>query len=333
MPAPQLRRADFGRDNAALCDLARRCPLGGGFSFYHRRDDFRERGRLQPDVETLVAEEAGALVAAGSVARKPLRLGARLQPTAYLFDVMVDPSYRGRGVGRALLRALVDASPGAALVYAHILDGNRASRRLFEREGFRAHRRRLVFHALLPGLEGRPCRAVAGPLPMDPAEAADIDRYLRRRYELVDATAGHDGLFRLETPDGLAWAALRRHGAKVAVRVPWHLRAAGRLVALVPRLGRPIVTWSLHHLGAEGRRPGAALDRLLRAAAEAAHRERVDLLLVPLFDDDPLNWNMRRYLLPRWGLTAGATRLYVRGVAAKSLLESARPLLLSGRDG
>ncbi|HEX5272465.1 MAG TPA: GNAT family N-acetyltransferase [Gemmataceae bacterium] len=333
MPGAVIRPADFGRDNAALCALARRCPQGGALSFYHERADFRERGRLQPHVETLVTEEAGTIMGCGSVARKPLWLGGSPYPTAYVFDLMVDPARRGRGIARDLLRGLVDACPGASLVYAHILDDNRASRRLFERQGFRAHRRRLKFHAILPSREGRASRAVVGPVLIDAAEAADIDGRLRKRYVLADETAGHDGLFRLETPDGRAWAALRRHGAKVAVSVPWPPRALGRLMPLFPRPGRPVVTWSLHHIGAEGRRPGAALDRLLRGAAGAARREGIDLLLVPLFDDDPLNVSLRRYLLPRWGLGAGATRLYVRGRAADAVLRSARPLLLSGRDG
>jgi hypothetical protein len=246
---------------------------------------------------------------------------------------MVDPAHRGRGIARALLRALLDACLGAALVYAHVLDDNRASRRLFEGEGFRAHRRRLLFQPLLPSLESRTSRTVAGPEPIEAGDAADIDRYLRQRYEMVDVTAGHDGLFRLEAPDGRAWAALRRHGAKVAVRVPWPLRVLGRLIPLAPRPGRPVLAWSLHHLGAEGRRPGAALEGLLRAAARAAWREGIDLLLVPLFEDDPLNADLRRYLVPRWGLTGGATRLYVRGPAVNALLRAERPLILSGRDG
>ncbi len=333
MAAARLRPADLRRDNAALCALARRCPLGGRLSFYHQRDDFRERGRLQPHVETLVAEEAGAVVGCGSLARKPLWLSGAPQPTAYVFDLMVDPPHRGRGIARRLLRALTASCPDARLVYAHILEDNIASRRLFEGEGFRVHPRRLLFHAVVPRIEGRASPTATGPDVIEPEVAAGIDRYLRRRYDMVDATAGHDGLFRAAVPDGRTWAALRRHGPKVAVRSPWYVRALARLAPGLPRLGQPVFTWSLHHLGAEGRHAGAALDRLLRAAAWATSRRRVDLLLVPLFDDDPLNANLRRYLLPRWGLTAGTTRLYVRGDSADALLGAARPLLLSGRDG
>jgi GNAT superfamily N-acetyltransferase len=328
-----LRTAEFPGDNAALCALARRCPLGGSLSFYHDRDDFRERGRLQPETAVMVAEEAGAVVGCACVARKALWLGGTPQPTAYVFDLMVDPLRRGRGIARRLLRALLDASSGTRLTYAHILDDNRASRRLFKSEGFRAHPRRILFPVILPRVEGRASGAVAGPEPIDPATAADIDRDLRRRYELVDSTAGHDGLFRLDDADGCAWAALRRHGPKVVVRAPWLVRAVARLMPLIPRPGRPVFTWSLHHLGAEGRCPGAALDRLLRAAAGAAVRQRIDLVLVPLFENDPLTATLRRFLLPRWRLSAGTTRLYVRGESAGAVLGADRPLLFSGRDG
>jgi hypothetical protein len=119
----------------------------------------------------------------------------------------------------------------------------------------------------------------------------------------------------------------------VVARVPWHLGALARLVPFLPRPGRPVVTWSLHHLGAEGRSPLAMLDHLLRAVAAVAARERIDLVLVPLFDDDPLNALLRRYLLPRWRVSAGTTRLYVAGAAADALLGVTRPLLFSGRDG
>jgi GNAT superfamily N-acetyltransferase len=328
-----LRPADLRRDNEALCSLARRCPLGGRLSFYHERDEFRDRGRLQPDFEVILAEEAGAVVGCGSVARKPLWLGGRWQETAYVFDLMVDPLRRGRGIARRLLHALTATFPNARLVYAHVLDDNAPSRQLFEGEGFRVHPRRLIFHALLPAVEGRASRAVTGPDLIDQAAAADIDEYLRARYELVDATAGHDGLFRLEGSDGRAWAAVRRHGAKVCVRAPWPMRALARLVPLIPRTGRPVFSWSLHHIGSEGRHRGEALDRLLRAAASTAARQRIDLLLVPLFDDDPLGANLRHHLLPRWRLSSGTTRLYSRGDAADALLSAGRPLLLSGRDG
>jgi GNAT superfamily N-acetyltransferase len=329
-----IRPADLPHDNDALCALSRRCPLGGRLSFYHERSDFRERGRLQPEVDVLLADAAGEVVGCGSVARKPLWLAGAMQPTAYVFDLMVDPPWRGRGLARRLLHALTAACPGVRLLYAHVLDDNRPSCRLFESEGFRAYRHCLRFHPLLPTIDGRASSAVVGPEPVEPAVAADIDGYLRQRHDLVDVTAGHDSLFRLDVPDGRAWAALRRHGAKVVVGVPWPFRPLARLVPFVPRPGRSVFTWSLHHLRAEGRRPAAALDRLLRAAARAAARERIDLLLVPLFDHDPHNAMIRRYLLPRWRLGAGGkTRLYMRGETADALLASRRPLLLSGRDG
>ena len=327
-----FRPADLRYDNAALSALARRCPLGGSLSFYHERDDFGERGRLQPAVEVILAEEAGTVVGCGSVARKPMWLGGTLQPSAYIFDLMVDPLRRGQGIARRLLRGLIEACPDACLVYAHVLDDNLPSRRLFVGAGFRAHPRRLFFHTLLPRVEGRPSGRVTGPSPIDPAIAADIDRRLRDSHDFIGATSGHDGLFRLEAADGRAWAALRRHGPKVCVRAPWYVPALARLIPSLPRPGRPVLAWSLHHLVADTRRPCAALDRLLRAAAWTAACQQIDLLLIPLFEDDPLNAVPGRYLLPRWGFSGGTTRLYVAGPAADALLASAKPLTLSACD-
>ena len=328
-----LRPADLRYDNATLCALARRCPLGGSFSFYHERDDFGERGRLQPDVKVILAEKAGGVVGCGSMARKPMWIGGTLQPTAYVFDLMVDRLHRSRGIARRLLGGLLAACPGARLVYAHVLDDNLPSRRLFEGAGFRAHPCRLFFHTLLPRLEGRASGRVSGPAPIDPAVAADIDRRLRESHDFVGATAGHDGLFHLEEADGRAWSVLRRHGPKVCVSAPWYVRALARLIPSVPCPGRPVLAWSLHHLGADDRRPGTALDRLLRAAAWAAARRGIDLLFVPLFENDPLNALLRRYLLPRWGPSSGTTRLYVAGPLVGRLLGAVKPLTLSACDG
>ena len=56
-----------------------------------------------------------------------------------LYDIIVDPERRGRGVGRALLDATVAAlkSSGAPQVVLSTADRNAPAQRLFERAGFR----------------------------------------------------------------------------------------------------------------------------------------------------------------------------------------------------
>jgi ribosomal protein S18 acetylase RimI-like enzyme len=330
-----LRRAEPAQDNAALCDLARRCPQGRRFRFYHERSDARERCRGHGDVEILVAQRGGRLAAAGTVARKQVWLAGGWRSAAYIFDLMVDPEQRRQGLARRMLAALRQFdSPPPQLVYSYILADNEPSRRLFEQEGFLAHPHSLLYHAVVPRLARRPpppgfhlCE------PVTQTAAATADARLRERYEFVDATAGHEGLFQLDWRGTRAWAAVRRCGPQVFVAVPWYWALMGWLLPFGPRRGHTVRAWSLHHLVAEGPEPSAALRHLVEAVAWVAARENVDALLLPLFDDDPTTALVRRLSLTGWGLAPPQTCLYVGGELAGAVLQASRPLLMSGKDG
>jgi ribosomal protein S18 acetylase RimI-like enzyme len=325
-----VRRAEPARDNAALCALARRCPQGRRLRFYHERDDFWERCRLQPSADVLVAESAGHLLGSVTVGRKPVWLSrSGWQPTAYVCDLMVAPEARGRGLGRALLRAAREASPAARLFYSHILEDNLASRRLFEGDGFAPHPQPLLYHILLPRLSGRRPPSTFRQLPADAPAGTAIDAVLRTRYDLVDATAGHDGLYLDERRPGRAWGAVRRHDAQVFVGLPWYADLLGRLLPGLPRAGRPLRIWSVHHLGGAG----GLVRRLIAAVAWLAAAERIDALAVPVFANDPSAADLPASALSRWGIPPGRTGLYLAGDLRDEVLATTRPLLLSGRDG
>src|SRR5438874_532819 len=329
-----LRRADPDRDNAALCALARRCPQGRRLSFYHERTDYRERCRLHADAEVFVVERQGIVAAAAAVARKQIWLGGTWRPVAYFFDGMVDPAYRGQQLGCRLLQALRQASPQAQLFYGYILEDNLASRRLCEREGLIAHPRRLLQYVVLPRLAQRePPPGFHWQEPVDEATARRLDAALQDRYDFLDTTAGQEGVFCLDWRGTRAWAVLRRHGPKVFVNMPWYGRVLGRCLPWLPRRGRPTLAWSLHHIGAEGPDPQAALDRLIASIAWVAARQPIHALLLPLFEDDPRVAQLRRWTLTRWGLAPVATRLYIGGNLSSKVLATVRPLLMSGRDG
>lgn len=327
-----LRSADPSRDNAALCDLARRCPQGRRTRFYHQRDDFRERCRQHADAEVFVIERAGRVVATAALARKPMWLGGTWRPAAYFFDLMVDPACRGQGLARQLLDRLRQACPRAQVLYCHVVEDNEPSRRLFESEGFTAHPQLLRYHVLIPRLAQRPpSRRFAWSGTIDLLMAEKLDAYLQAHHDFIEATGRHDGLFRLEARDSEAWAVLRRQGPKVFVGLPWYHRFLGCLVPFLPRLGRPVRTWTLHHLGSRG--ADRSLSSLLRGIAWHALRASIDAVAVPLFANDPLTAVVSRCTLTRWGLTGGAAVLYVAGNLADLVLHGPRPLLMSARDG
>ncbi len=69
--------------------------------------------------------------------------GAQQPPGLYVFGIAVDDAYRGRGVGRALLRAVLAGGRrlGARRVGLHVAVGNERAVHLYESEGFEVLRR------------------------------------------------------------------------------------------------------------------------------------------------------------------------------------------------
>jgi ribosomal-protein-alanine N-acetyltransferase len=75
----------------------------------------------------IAARENGALVGYGGLAR----MGAE----AEVHTLAVDPAYQGRGVGRALLRGLLEHADGAT-VFLEVRTDNDAAIALYRSEGF-----------------------------------------------------------------------------------------------------------------------------------------------------------------------------------------------------
>lgn len=91
-----------------------------------------------PDVVLLVAEEGGAPVgyATGMIQEDPRRTTPR---RGVVGDWLVVPDARGRGVGRQLLEALLDAfrGRGCGVAESQTWPGNAGGRRAHEALGFR----------------------------------------------------------------------------------------------------------------------------------------------------------------------------------------------------
>jgi ribosomal protein S18 acetylase RimI-like enzyme len=77
-------------------------------------------------------------------------LGVAERGVVGLFDIVVRPAFRGRGLGRRLAQALMawGGEGGARTAYLQVGDDNSVARRLYESLGFRAaypyHYRRRV---------------------------------------------------------------------------------------------------------------------------------------------------------------------------------------------
>ena len=92
-----------------------------------------------PDAAVLVADQNGHVIGYAYAAVEASDYMSLRGPAGVLHDVIVEPQYRGRGVGRLLLDAILAClkSRGAPRVVLSTADGNEAAQRLFATMGFR----------------------------------------------------------------------------------------------------------------------------------------------------------------------------------------------------
>lgn len=93
----------------------------------------------EPDVVLLVAEQDGQVIGYAYGAIEGYDWMALRGPAAVIHDLIVDPEYRGRGVGRALMNAMIATltARGAPRLVLSTADRNESAQRFFERAGFR----------------------------------------------------------------------------------------------------------------------------------------------------------------------------------------------------
>jgi len=93
----------------------------------------------EPSIVVLVAELEGAVVGYTYAGVEGVDYMSLRGPAGVLYDIVVDPTHRGRGVGRLLLDATLAAlaSHGAPRVVLSTAERNENAQRLFARAGFR----------------------------------------------------------------------------------------------------------------------------------------------------------------------------------------------------
>ncbi|HEY6826670.1 MAG TPA: GNAT family N-acetyltransferase [Gemmatimonadaceae bacterium] len=92
-----------------------------------------------PDTVILVAEGEGHVLGYTYATVEGYDYMSLRGPAGVLNDIVVDPSYRGRGIGRMLLEATMDELKGREVprVVLSTAEQNEAAQHLFERSGFR----------------------------------------------------------------------------------------------------------------------------------------------------------------------------------------------------
>ena len=93
----------------------------------------------EADAVLLVAELEGQVIGYAFGAIEGYDYMALRGPAAVLHDLLVDPAYRGRGVGQALLSAIVAtfSARRAPRLVLSTAERNGSAQRFFERAGFR----------------------------------------------------------------------------------------------------------------------------------------------------------------------------------------------------
>jgi ribosomal protein S18 acetylase RimI-like enzyme len=92
-----------------------------------------------PNIVILVAERDGEVIGYTYAGVEGTDYMALRGPAGVLYDIVVDPAHRKRGVGRMLLDATLEAlkARGAPRVVLSTAEQNHSAQRLFDRAGFR----------------------------------------------------------------------------------------------------------------------------------------------------------------------------------------------------
>ena len=100
---------------------------------------FLLRQMADPDVTVLVADDAGDVIGYAYAAIEGYDYTALRGPAGVLHDIVVDPAYRRRGVGRRLLETVLECmnARGAPRVVLSTAEPNEVAQRLFASAGFR----------------------------------------------------------------------------------------------------------------------------------------------------------------------------------------------------
>jgi ribosomal protein S18 acetylase RimI-like enzyme len=104
-----------------------------------RYGEFLLSRHKQPDNVVLVAERDGAIVGYIFGATEGFDYMSLRGPAGVIYDLLVDPRHRRKGVGAALMSAMLDAlkALGVARALLFTAEKNHVAQDMFERAGFR----------------------------------------------------------------------------------------------------------------------------------------------------------------------------------------------------
>jgi len=131
-------RQAVAEDSQELLNLEKMCAQGTGLVLlFDRSPDFFRRSQVYEDSEVYVAEENGKIIGTVASTSKDFIFGKEKAKGIYIYDLRVNPNYRGKGIGSTLIHKALEDADGADLAYGIIMEENNPSIALFEKMGFR----------------------------------------------------------------------------------------------------------------------------------------------------------------------------------------------------
>lgn len=283
------------------------CTQGGSLRLAFQRVTFHRRARNFAESRILVARLGRRMAGVVAVAIKPVELYGRHTRAAFLFDLRVDPSSRGRGVGRRLSSEAIGWGLGRAeLAYTYTMSENRVVS--YMSTLFGAADVGSYCYSVIPTGRALPARVESAPSCFQ--EVHEAMRNVSGPFDLyADPTAAMEG-------DGYVASWMSRCGravagcsawtnreilAEVVESVPWPLRALRSLERAFPRLerrfprvprdGEVLSSWYLFDYFSTDATLGVDL---LRHVASQARQQGVNYLYLPHSPGDPLARAARR---------------------------------------
>ena len=136
---PATVRTARPADHAAVAELTVRVYLGEGYGDEQYEPQLRAVASRAETATVLVAEDAGRLLGAVTVATRGGEWAEQAVPgEAVIRMLVVDPAARGAGAGEALVRACLEAAraDGCSLVRLSSQEEMKSAHRIYERLGF-----------------------------------------------------------------------------------------------------------------------------------------------------------------------------------------------------
>jgi len=150
-----IRLADDS-DNSQLLNLEKMCPQGTNLVLsFDRSPDFFSRSRVYKDYILYVAEEDGKIVGTVGATAKEFNIRGEAVKAIYIYDLRVNPSCRGKGIGSRLVQRAMAEQSEADLAYGVIVGDNYPSIGLFRKLGFHGIRDFTLFS--IPVFKRRKC--------------------------------------------------------------------------------------------------------------------------------------------------------------------------------